>query len=68
MARTNKAQRTITYSAIPANYNGGFHPTVTVLQAGQENTLICDEIVTGWLPAIERAKKLAQRVENHEKT
>lgn len=58
-------QLTVTYSAIPANQDGGFHPTVTVSRAGIEETLISREIVMGWLPAIAQAKQLAQRVEAH---
>lgn len=56
-------QYTVTYSAVPADHNGGFHPAVTISRHGEEETMISQEVITGWLPALAAAKRLAARVE-----
>lgn len=61
-----REKRTVIYSAIPADKFNGFHPSITIQQGGHEETLILDETVMGWLPALDRAKQFAQTLEAYE--
>lgn len=57
----------IIYSAIPTGRFNEFHPCITITRGGDEETLILNDNIIGWLPAVEAAKQMAAQLEAHER-